>query len=97
LSAAQEFSCAIPYARRERVLNWSLAVAVALVGFIIGFRFRAPALLAATLVIVLGAFASVWLLELRPARILQFGLLLLVIEHLAYGLGLALSVALQRR
>jgi len=78
-------------------LNWSLAAAVALVGFIIGFRFRAPALLAATLVIVLGAFASVWLLELRPARTLQFGLLLLVIEHLAYFLGLALSVALQRR
>ncbi len=78
-------------------MSWSLAAAVAIIGLIIGFRFRAPALLTFTLVIVIGSFVAAWMADLTPSRVLTAGLLLLLVEHAAYFAGLAVSVALDRR
>jgi uncharacterized membrane protein YczE len=78
-------------------LNWSLAAAIAIIGFIVGLRFRAPALLALTLVIVIGSFVAAWVSDLTPSHALSSGLLLLLVEHAAYFAGLAASVALERR
>src|SRR5690606_2987096 len=83
--------------RREIILSWSLAAAVAIIGLIIGLRFRAPALLTFTLVIVIGSFVAAWMTDLTPSRVLTAGLLLLLVEHAAYFAGLAVSVALDRR
>ncbi|GGA53481.1 hypothetical protein GCM10011385_03670 [Nitratireductor aestuarii] len=74
-----------------------LAAAVAILGFMVGFRFRAPALLALTLVIVVGTFACVWLVDMTPSALLTRGLLLLIAEHAGYLAGLAASAALERR
>lgn len=78
-------------------MNWSLAAAVAIIGFIVGLRFRAPALLALTLVIIIATFVAAWLADSAPARVLTSGLLLLLVEHVAYFAGLAVSVGLERR
>ena len=74
-----------------------LVAAVAIIGFIVGVRFRAPALLVLTLVIVVGSFAAVWLVNMTPGAILNRGLLLLIAEHAGYMAGLVASSAMERR
>src|SRR5690606_41758597 len=96
-SGAHEFACVILIEREVRALKWSLPPAVALIGFIIGLRFRAPALLSFTLVIVIRSFVAAWLTDVTPSRVLTAGLLLLLVEHAAYFAGLAVSVVLDRR
>lgn len=78
-------------------MSWSLIVAIALAGFIVGFRYRAPALLVVTLAVLLCIFALILLPTWTWGEALRFGIVLLAVEHLAYFIGLALSLAIQRR
>lgn len=97
MSPAQTFLCTILSPRRDPALLFGLAAIVAIIGFMIGFRLRAPALLAVTLVILVGTAASVWLIDMAPSAVLNRGLLLLIAEHAGYLAGLAASAVLDRR
>ncbi|WP_157017476.1 hypothetical protein [Mesorhizobium xinjiangense] len=77
-------------------MHWS-HVAVAVVGLLLGFRFRAPALLAATAIIFIAATLIYGVDDTPQTRGLLSGLLLVITLQLAYLAGLLIAILWRRR
>ncbi|PDQ17194.1 hypothetical protein CN311_31320 [Mesorhizobium sanjuanii] len=82
-------------------MTWEVAVLLAIVGvaglaLIMGLTLRAPALIAATLVVIVGSIATGSFLHLSVQNTIRSTLYLVIVTQIAYLVGLALAVLWRR-
>lgn len=75
---------------------WSL-LAVGAAGMLIGLRYRASALIAATFLTVLVGLAVMWVLDVPAHRMLVLMIYLVLTLQVAYLLGVAVTTLLRSK